>query len=203
MKSMIVVPKSKTSDKLLDTARRLFAKMGVENTTMNDIAVASEKGRRTLYTYFKSKEAIYLAVVESELNVLLDTMKQVIDTEISPDIKIVKIIYTHLDVIKNVVERNGTLRADFFRDIWNVEKVRKKFDTKEIQFFKDILREGQEKGVFCIDNIDMAAELMHYCIKGIEVPYIRGRIGENLDKETCKKYVTNIVFGALQRNGNL
>ncbi|KAA6306035.1 HTH-type transcriptional repressor KstR2, partial [termite gut metagenome] len=130
MKSMVIVPKSKTSDKLLDTARRLFAKMGVENTTMNDIAVASKKGRRTIYTYFKSKEAIYLAVVESELNVLLDTMKQVIDTEVSPDIKILKIIYTHLDVIKNVVERNGTLRADFFRDIWNVEKVRKEFDTK-------------------------------------------------------------------------
>ncbi|KAA6338556.1 HTH-type transcriptional repressor KstR2 [termite gut metagenome] len=189
---MVVVSKSKTSDKLLDTARRLFAKMGVENTTMSDIAVASEKGRRTIYTYFKSKEDIYLAVVESELNVLLDTMKQVIDTEISPDSKIVKIIYTHLDVIKNVVERNGTLRACFFRDIWNVEKVRKEFDTKEIQFFKDILWEGQKKGVFRIDDIDMTATLMHHCVKGIEVPYIRGRIGENLTKKPVK-YITNIV----------
>ena len=57
---------SKTKAKLVDVARQLFAKMGVENTTMNDIALASKKGRRTLYTYFKSKEDIYLAVVESE-----------------------------------------------------------------------------------------------------------------------------------------
>ena len=56
---------SKTKAKLVDVARQLFAKMGVENTTMNDIALASKKGRRTLYTYFKSKEDIYLAVVES------------------------------------------------------------------------------------------------------------------------------------------
>lgn len=35
---------SKTKAKLVDVARQLFAKMGVENTTMNDIALASKKG---------------------------------------------------------------------------------------------------------------------------------------------------------------
>ena len=56
---------------LVDVARQLFARMGVDNTTMNDIAQASrKKGRRTLYTYFKSKNEIYLAVVESELDQL-------------------------------------------------------------------------------------------------------------------------------------
>ena len=67
---------SKTKAKLVDVARQLFAKMGVENTTMNDIALASKKGRRTLYTYFKSKDEIYLAVVESELDILSDMMKE-------------------------------------------------------------------------------------------------------------------------------
>ena len=74
----------------MDVARQLFAKMGVENTTMNDIALASKKGRRTLYTYFKSKEDIYLAVVESQLDILLDTMKRVADKHISPDEKMLE-----------------------------------------------------------------------------------------------------------------
>ena len=112
------MPVSKTKAKLVDVARQLFAKMGVENTTMNDIALASKKGRRTLYTYFKSKEDIYLAVVESQLDILLDTMKRVADKCISPDEKMLEMIYTRLDVVKEVVYRNGTLRADFFRDIW-------------------------------------------------------------------------------------
>ena len=34
---------SKTKARLVDVARQLFAKMGVENTTMNDIALASKK----------------------------------------------------------------------------------------------------------------------------------------------------------------
>ena len=45
----------KTREKLIDVARQLFVHKGVENTTMNDIAAASDKGRRTIYTYFKNK----------------------------------------------------------------------------------------------------------------------------------------------------
>ena len=190
---------SKTKAKLVDVARQLVAKMGVENTTMNDIALASKKGRRTLYTYFKSKEDIYMAVVESELDMLSDMMKRVAEKNISPDEKMIEMIYTRLDAVKEVVFRNGTLRANFFRDIWRVEKVRKRFDAKEILLFKDVLREGVEKGVFRIDDIDMTAELVHYCVKGIEVPYIRGHIGAKLDDETRDKYVVNLVFGALHR----
>lgn len=188
---------SKTKAKLVDVARQLFAKMGVENTTMNDIALASKKGRRTLYTYFKSKEDIYMAVVESELDILSDMMKRVVEKDISPDLKLMEMIYTHLDAVKEAVYRNGTLRANFFRDIWRVEKVRKRFDANEILIFRDVLREGMEKGVFDIDDLDMTAEIMHYSIKGIEAPYIRGHVGANLDDDTRDRYVTRLVLGAL------
>ena len=110
----------KTRAKLVDVARQLFAKKGVEDTTMNDIAQASKKGRRTLYTYFKSKEQIYMAVVESELEMLSTQMEKAASKPVSPDKKILELIMTHLDAIKMVVYRNGTLRADFFRDIGGI-----------------------------------------------------------------------------------
>ena len=190
---------SKTRAKLVDVARQLFAKKGVDDTTMNDIAVASKKGRRTLYTYFKSKEDIYMAVVESELEMLSDAMEQVAKKDITPDEKILKLIETHLDSIKMVVYRNGTLRAGFFRNIWRVEAVRKNFDAKEIKLFKQVLAEGKDKGIFDIDYVDIIADIVHYCIKGIEVPYIRGQIAEELDDEAGWAYVAKIVFGALGR----
>ena len=104
---------------------------------------------------------------------------------------------THLESTKTIVYRNGTLRADFFRDIWRVEAERKHFDVREIELFRGILEEGKEKGVFDIDDADITAELLHYCIKGIEVPYIRGQVAEKLDDETSWRYVQKIVFGAL------
>lgn len=187
----------KTRAKLVDVARQLFAKKGVEDTTMNDIAVASKKGRRTLYTYFKSKEQIYMAVVESELEMLSDSMEKVAQRPVAPNQKILDLITTHLDIIKMVVFRNGTLRANFFRDIWRVEAMRKHFDEKEILLFRSILQEGKEQGIFDIDNVEITADILHYCIKGIEVPYIRGQIGEDLEDEIGWRYVAKIVYGAL------
>ena len=190
---------SKTRAKLVDVARQLFAKNGVDNTTMNDIAVASTKGRRTLYTYFKSKEEIYMAVVESELEKLSDAMDCVAAEKIAPDLKILKLIETHLDSIKLIVLRNGTLRASFFRDIWRVERVRRNFNLREIALFKQILIEGKDAGLFEVDNVDVLADILHYCVKGIEVPYIRGKIGGELSDRQGWEYVAKIVYGALGR----
>jgi len=192
---------SKTRAKLVDVARQLFAKNGVDETTMNDIALASKKGRRTLYTYFKSKEEVYMAVVESELEILSSSLEKVVAEKMSPDQSILKMIETHLDAIKMVVLRNGTMRAGFFRDIWRVERVRRNFDVREIRLFRQILTEGKEQGLFEIDNIDIMADILHYCIKGIEVPYIRGQIGEELEENKGWEYVAKIVYGALGRKG--
>ena len=194
---------SKTRAKLVDVARQLFAKKGVDNTTMNDIAVASTKGRRTLYTYFKSKEEIYVAVVESELDKLAEALDKVVAENIAPDVKILKLIETHLDAIKLIVHRNGTLRASFFRDIWQVERVRRNLNLHEIALFKQVLTEGNDQGLFDVDNVDILADILHYCVKGIEVPYIRGKIGDDLDDHQGWEYVAKIVYGALGHKGNI
>lgn len=188
---------SKTKNLLVDTARQLFAKDGVEDTTMNDIAVASKKGRRTLYTYFKSKEDIYLAVVQTELDILSQEMQKVAEKNIAPAEKIIELIYARLETIKKVVYRNGTLKADFFRDIWKVEQYRKNFDNKSIVLFRNVLDEGVRKGAFSIDNTHLVADIMHYCIKGIEVPYIKGQVGRGVSEEDSIPVVRKLVYGAL------
>lgn len=187
---------SKTKKQLVDVARQLFANNGVEDTTMNDIAVASKKGRRTLYTYFKSKEDIYFAVIESELDMLVETMRKVAAKDISPDEKILELIYTHLDAIKEVVLRNGNLHAEFFRDIRKVERARMRFNYHEKMIFREVLSEGVEKDVFEVEDVKVFADILHCCVKGIEVLYIRGRLSQGKDGDTMKRYVKRIVGGA-------
>ncbi len=188
---------SKTERTFVDVARQLFAKKGLEGTTMNDIAVASGKGRRTLYTYFSKKEDIYSAVIESELERLSEKLDEVAARKIRPQDKIIELIYTHLSMIRETVVRNGNLRAEFFRNIWMVEKVRKKFDADEIAIFRKVYENGKQYGEFDIDNVNLVAEITHYCIKGLEVPYIYGRLGHGLTDETSKPLVRKFVYGAL------
>ena len=188
---------SKTRRLLVDVARKLLAQNGVANTTMNDIALASGKGRRTLYTYFSSKEAVFYAVIESELERLSDKLDEVANKKIAPQDKIIELIYTHLSMIRETVVRNGNLRAEFFRNIWMVEKMRKNFDEDEIELFRRVYSEGKDDGEFDIENVQLVADITHYCIKGLEVPFIYGRLGHGLTEESSKPLVAKVVYGAL------
>lgn len=188
---------SKTKSNLIDVARQLFAKQGVENTTMNDIAKASQRGRRTLYTYFSSKNDIYKAVIESELNGLYNKLEAVIKRNIPADDKLILLAFTRLTAIKDVVTRNGTLKADFFRDIWQVETVRKEFDNKEINYLESIIREGLDNGIFQLSEIRQTAEILHYAFKGLEVPAIRGAIKLDYNKKSDRELISNIVLKGL------
>ncbi|MFA6767666.1 MAG: TetR/AcrR family transcriptional regulator [Parabacteroides sp.] len=190
---------SKTRDMLIDVARQLFARIGVDDTTMNDIAMASKKGRRTLYTYFKNKNEIYQAVVESELNRLYKMLQDVSVKDLPADEKLITFIYTRLDAIKAIVLRNGTLRADFFRDIWRVEKVRKNFDIRETELIKGILEAGVNERVFDMPDVGITAVVLHHALKGLEVPYIRGSMGNTTNQRLKRKdNVVNLIFNGIR-----
>lgn len=188
---------TKTRQKLLEVARELFAHKGLEATTMNDIAAASGRGRRTLYTYFRNKEEIYYAVIEEELERLSEKMDEVASMDVEPEEKIFTLIYTHLSIIRDTVARNGTLRAEFFRNIWMVEKVRKAFDVEEHRILQNVLQEGVDKGRFRIENVGLMADIVYYSVKGLEVPYIYDRLGVGLSEDETYPIVKGIVMRVL------
>ena len=191
---------SKTREMLIDVARQLFAREGVENTTMNDIAKASRKGRRTLYTYFKNKNEIYMAVVETELGHLVEGLSSVIPMNLPADEKLVRYIFKRLDAIKETVFRNGALRAEFFRDIWKVEQVRKKFDAQEIDILKSILTQGVNEGIFKTPSVEVSALTLHYSLRGLDVPYIRGVFSElGITRFTLREYILDLVFNGIKK----
>lgn len=191
---------TKTRQKLLEVARSLFAHRGLEATTMNDIAAASGRGRRTLYTYFRNKEEIYYAVIKEELERLSDKMGVVMTLEAEPEEKIFSLIYAHLDIIREAVARNGTLRAEFFRNIWMVEKVRKAFDEEEHRLLVQLLQEGVDQGRFHIENVGLMTDIMHYSVKGLEVPYIYDRLGEGLEDDEASVMVKGMINRVLNVN---
>lgn len=193
---------SKTKKNLIEVAQQLFAKKGVENTTMNDIAEASQRGRRTLYTYFNSKYDIYKAIIESELNVLYDKLDEVIRRDIPADEKLILLAFTRLNAIKEVVFRNGTLRANFFRDIWQVENVRKEFDKKEIRYLEGIIQDGCNEGLFGLKNVKQTAEILHYAFKGLEVPTIRGTMKFDYNKKEDRDVISGLLFRGLYKVKN-
>ncbi len=188
---------SNTKKMLIEVARQLFAANGKKEVTMNDIAEASKKGRRTLYTYFNNKEEIYKAVIDKELDTILERLEIVSSQNTEPDVKLTNHILTHLDAVKSVVNRNGSLRADFFHDIYEVERKRRKIDVKEIALIRSIIAEGVEKNIFKRMDLDLSSIIIFYAIKGLEVPYIRQNISSEFEKN--KNSIVEFVFQGIKK----
>lgn len=189
----------KTRDKFIEVARQLFARKGVENTTMNDIASASDKGRRTIYTYFKSKREIFNAVIESETDQLLNRLRHIVALPVSPEEKLMEYVECRFETMKEIVSRNGSLRAGFFRDVRKVDRVRKIITRKETAMLRDILQEGVEKGCFTIPNLNHMAVILAQAIQGLDVPYIRDNLSdEGINKDMLKEYMTRLILNGIR-----
>lgn len=190
----------KTRDKFIEVARQLFARKGVENTTMNDIASASDKGRRTIYTYFKSKREIFNAVIESETDQLLSRLRHIVARTSSPEEKLMDYVDCRFEAMKEIVSRNGSLRAGFFRDVRKVDRARKIITKKETALLRDILQEGVDKGVFDIPNVDHFAVIITQAIHGLDVPYIRDNLSEEgIDKAMLKDYLASFIINSVKK----
>ena len=75
------------------------------------------------------------------------------------------------------------------------------FDTMTMDCWNDrVYYEGKEEGEFDIENIELVADITHYCIKGLEVPYIYGRLGHGMTEEMSKPLVAKVVYGALGKS---
>lgn len=192
---------SKTREKFIEVARQLFARKGVENTTMNDIAAASSKGRRTIYTYFKSKTEIFNAVIETETDKIYSHLRVIIAKPIPPDEKLREYISVRFEAMKEIVGRNGSLRARFFRDIRKVERAQRSILSKEVALMSEILEEGKAGGMFNVGDVKQQALIVIYSIQGLVVPYIRDSLADRgLTTEIIKEKIADmILYGLVAR----
>lgn len=138
---------SKTRERLIEVARQLFAIKGVAQTTMNDIANASARGRRTIYMYFKNKKEIYNAVIESESDHLVNSLSRIMELDIPADEKLARFLHVRLERY-TAPTASASNRQWLKFDSRRLEKVRLKAREKEEAMLFALLDEGIREGIF-------------------------------------------------------
>ena len=189
----------KTRERLIEVARQLFARKGIENTTMNDIASASDKGRRTVYTYFRNKRDIFNAVIERETSKLLVKLEEIQQRNITPADKLRHYIDCRFDTMREIVSRNGSLKAGFFRDIRKVDRARRIISSREIEILERILQEGVDNGDFNIADTHQSATVIVHALHGLDVPYIRDNLADRgFHKSEVTETLAKIITDGLR-----
>lgn len=170
----------KTREKLIEVARQLFVRKGLENTTMNDIATASDKGRRTIYTYFKNKKEIYNAVLEREAEQLVSRLREIVDDHaISPEEKLRQYLKMRFSIVSEAVDARGeSLLTRISRDMRRAYRIRRMAVAKEAEFFNRVISEGINAGVFDPRQCQRIVAVQSLLFQGVDYSHLQNNFKE-------------------------
>ncbi|MCM1033146.1 MAG: TetR family transcriptional regulator [Odoribacter sp.] len=159
---------SKTREMLIEVARQLFLHKGVAKTTMNDIANASARGRRTIYTYFRNKKEIYNAVLESESENMVQSLRRIIARKVPVDERLRDFIYFRLE--HNNVQVSSLLITWLKFDSRRVERINRMVHEKESDMLARLLDEGCRDGVFSPDRCRLLSQFLDESLNRLNIP---------------------------------
>lgn len=172
---------------IVESARELIRRYGLQKTTMEDIAKAAGKGKSTLYYYFKSKEEIFDEVIKQETEELFNLVKRAVEKAPGPVEKMRAYMITRIKELKKKVNLYRlTIETNTVPFNEQQRRLRDLYDQQERELLTDILMLGIEKKVFRVqteEDMDLLAELMVTCFRGVEMDMVTRNRYKTLDEK--------------------
>lgn len=192
-----MLDKDEVKEAIVNVARHIFSRFGFKKTTMDEIAIASRKGKSSIYYYFASKEEIFQAVVEKEASILKQELINATNENDSPAQKLKTHVLVRMRSMEKLANYYSAIKDEFLSHLDFIEKIRKKYDQEEIQMMESILVEGVKNGIFEIDDTSLAAIAIVTALKGMEIPLFWGV--EEKDLETRLDHLIHILFNGVMK----
>lgn len=171
---------------ITQVAQSIFSRYGMLKTTVDEIAKAARMGKASLYHYFSSKEDIFKEVVEQENRFLKEKIKEAIINEDTPQKKMKIYILKKMEYLKELANIHSALKEDYLEHYSFIEKIREKNSREELFTIREILQEGDDKGFFEVNDIELTAFAIISALKGLEYPWSINisfpEIESNIDK---------------------
>ena len=134
--------------RIIDAATKIFAKKGFFQAKVSEIAKEARVADGTIYLYFEGKDAILISLFEEQMELVLDNMRAHISKEEDAAKKIEKFALTHLKLI----EKNRDMAEIIQVELRHSSKFMKEYKNEKfaeyLNIIDEIIREGQEKGIF-------------------------------------------------------
>ncbi|HWJ77106.1 MAG TPA: TetR/AcrR family transcriptional regulator [Niallia sp.] len=182
---------------IIEVAAKEFSEKGYDNSNINEIAIMSGIGKGTIYLYFKTKKELYLATMQTVVDMFNEASKQVMSLNCPP-----------LEKLKICME----LLFDFeevglpFLILWSryqfqnnpdfQEDVSKIFSNLE-QPFCDIVKQGVKEGTFHTKYAEEAGYLILSMVTML-IPSLQAKpllVGK--EKEEKVEFLLNFIKAGL------
>ena len=171
--------------RIISAATSLFARFGLEKTTMEDIAKAAKKGKSSLYYYFDSKEQVFTDVIRHEIAGLKAAIIEAIEKQGNSSNKLRQFANTRLNYLNEKADQYIAIKDEYLKNYYFIEDLIIEYSNWEISIIESILSQGQKKGNFEVTNLRADAKAIFFALKGLEYPWTlnlsREEIAESVD----------------------
>jgi AcrR family transcriptional regulator len=142
--------KPTTRERLLQAALTCFADKGYHPTTTDEIVAESGLGKGTLYRYFKSKQDLFISLVEWFMLDMLAEVSQNLSPDMSATDKIRTMIFNATHSLEQMLPFYK-VTIDFWAQATDDEQLRQLLETILFDFQEQlgqVIQEGVDSGEF-------------------------------------------------------
>ena len=180
----------RTKRDILAVATKEFADHGLSGARVDAIAARTRTTKRAIYYYFGSKEALYIAVLEKAYGDIRAVEASLHLEDLEPEAAIRKLVdYTITYHEENpdfarLVSIENIHRAEYL----TVSKSIQSLNVAIIRITEDIVRRGQEQGIFRVDTdpVDLHMLISAFCFFRVSNRYTFGAIfNQDFSRPEC------------------
>ena len=195
-----------TREAILRAAEHLFAEQGLAGARTDAIAAAAGVNKALIYYYFKSKDALYLAIVEEHLKDFSQRALALLSSGECVRDKLLHYVSMHFDFIAARPDYPRLLQRFMMAGERPFLQVRRKYFAPVAQKLQAVISQGARNGeLYASDSAHTAISLVALTVfyfsaapvlkvVGFEDPYGKAQLARR------KKEVLNFVRRALFKN---
>ena len=189
-------------ESILDTAKKMFARYGLQKTSLDEVARMARVAKATIYNYFGSKDRVYLEVLRREMDEIVEKISSSVDQEALPEDKLVAFVKAKFRYMRQAINILNLDREGIEKLLPSAESIRNELIEQEVDIIRSILNEGAEKGIFHINNTLLAARAIGHALRGFELNWLVQESEERIDHH-LDELMSIIFYGLMLENSHV
>ena len=149
-----------TRNEILDASAQIFSQKGYHGTSMQDIALAVNLQKASLYHHVSSKQEILFDLLNRGLDILITRVEEAVDEPGPPDARLHKATCAYLTTMTEYQDLASVLLLEY-RSLEPdyLDRHIPRRDRFE-RIWRDLIREGNEAGIFACDHPSLSARAL-------------------------------------------
>jgi len=187
---------------IIKVAAKLFSQKSFHDVKMDEIAEELSIAKGTIYLYFKSKEKLYLEILEESYEAIEAILENEIAIDETSPVKLKKVLgiifsfyRRNLDVLK-ILSRDEThlIKEHFeFTEHWRLRR---------LKLYEKILEKGIDEGAFSIKNPKLTALIIFGLVRSVMFFYSTEKDTTYIAEEVYYVITNGILNSNINENEN-